>query len=75
MSIKDISTEEIVKELLQRMGTDTCVEIEVGKIIQIGYYPNHVDGARYIVCAESHPPVSSISFEEVYKIFSDLCEA
>ena len=65
-------TKELFSELLHRVGKGTCIEIQVAKLIQIGFYPKHINGPRYIVSAESHDSLDTTSFDEAYEAFYKL---
>jgi hypothetical protein len=57
MSIENISTKDLMKELILRIGdcdSPTCIEIELGRIMQIAYYPESNFENKFRVSAESH---------------------
>jgi len=64
INLKDLSTRDLFKEILTRLGKDDCVEIQIGKIMKIGYYPTHVKGARFFVSAESHSTLETTDIEK-----------
>jgi hypothetical protein len=73
--MKDISTQDLIKELLLRIGDDnfpTCIEIQLGKIMQIAYYPNVPFEDKFWVSAESHSLKKYNNIDDAVKEFFRL---
>jgi hypothetical protein len=72
--MKDISTQDLMKELLLRVGdhpdSPSCIKIEIGMIMNIAYYPETT--LPFVIEAESHSTKKYNNIDDAIKEFFRL---